>query len=550
METRMTIRTLAVLLALGAASATAGEAALPTGPSSPTLEPLVVTIEPWGPDAQAIEAAKQMLAKSERLAAVLEGTRHRLLSFELADSLSLGAPPDRFTATYYDYTNRRALVATGAFGKPDSIAVRTVNYQPHPSAEEFEAAVAVLLRDPEIGPLLREGAVAPYPPMPPVVESSDRTSDADRTITVGLQGGRETFRNLIVGVNLIKERVVRFPGGAPPTARASETVCGTPGAGQPTTPRGTAGQFTITISQGETVLWSFVAIRPSVSSGLRGSGIEIRSVDYLGKRVLKRGHVPILNVNYENNACGPYRDWQWQEGSFVAEGSDVAPGVRSCTSPAETMIENGTDTGNFRGFAYYSIGSEVVLVTELEAGWYRYISEWRFDANGTIRPRFRFGAVANSCVCFTHTHRAYFRLDFDIGSPGKNLFTELNGREFAVPRRTEMTTLRSPLQNRRWTVANAGTGDAYLIQPGSHDGIADTYGRSDVWLLRYRDTELDDGRNSTGINTEVALDQFVNGESIEFQDVVMWYGAHSVHQGDRHFDEVPAVGPDLIPIQW
>jgi hypothetical protein len=34
--------------------------------------------------------------------------------------------------------------------------------------------------------------------------------------------------------------------------------------------------------------------------------VELRYVDYKGKRVLYRAHVPILNVKYDGNACGPY----------------------------------------------------------------------------------------------------------------------------------------------------------------------------------------------------------------------------------------------------
>jgi hypothetical protein len=48
---------------------------------------------------------------------------------------------------------------------------------------------------------------------------------------------------------------------------------------------------------------------------------------------------------------------------------------------------------------YVDVGQqEVVLVSEIQAGWYRYISEWRLHINGTIKPRFEFGAVNNSCV--------------------------------------------------------------------------------------------------------------------------------------------------------
>ena len=82
------------------------------------------------------------------------------------------------------------------------------------------------------------------------------------------------------------------------------------------------------------MLWRFLVVRPSASSGMRSSGVEVRFVDYLGKRVLYRGHVPILNVLYDNNVCGPYRDWQWQEGMFEAKGANPVPGFRLCANPA------------------------------------------------------------------------------------------------------------------------------------------------------------------------------------------------------------------------
>ena len=77
----------------------------------------------------------------------------------------------------------------------------------------------------------------------------------------------------------------------------------------------------------------------TASSGTNGSGVELRYVDYRGKRVLYRAHVPILNVKYSQDACGPYRDWQYQESMIQATGTDVAPGFRLCTAPATTILD-------------------------------------------------------------------------------------------------------------------------------------------------------------------------------------------------------------------
>jgi Cu2+-containing amine oxidase len=94
-------------------------------------------------------------------------------------------------------------------------------------------------------------------------------------------------------------------------------------------------------------------------------------------------------------------------------------------APAQTILESGTDSGNFRGVAIYRQGRETVLVSELQAGWYRYISRWRFHDDGTIRPRFGFSAVQNACVCNVH-HHVYWRLDFDIGAAENNEVREFN----------------------------------------------------------------------------------------------------------------------------
>ena len=60
-------------------------------------------------------------------------------------------------------------------------------------------------------------------------------------------------------------------------------------------------------------VWQFCWLRPADSSGANGSGIEIRDVHYNGHLVLKRGHVPIVNVQYDSGSCGGanhcYRDW-------------------------------------------------------------------------------------------------------------------------------------------------------------------------------------------------------------------------------------------------
>jgi Cu2+-containing amine oxidase len=311
----------------------------------------------------------------------------------------------------------------------------------------------------------------------------------------------------------------------------------------------------VTVSRGTTRLWRFIAVRPAASSGRDGSGIELRFLDYRGRRVLHRAHLPILNVRYTRDACGPYRDWQWQEGRIRSTGRDVAPGFRLSTTPAETIMQSGIDVGNFLGVGIYVHNQEVVLVSELEAGWYRYVSEWRLDANGTIRPRFGFAAVSSSCVCQKHHHHAYWRFDFDIGTSGRNRVLEFNDPAIAPggahwsPIRFETKRFRDAAHKRRWRVVNAA-GKAYAILPGKNDRTArgdDGYAKGDLWVLRSRPGQLDD-YPITG--TEAQLDKLVNNESVLDQDVVVWYGAHFTHDLQHHTAVGHVVGPDLVPAVW
>jgi Cu2+-containing amine oxidase len=89
------------------------------------------------------------------------------------------------------------------------------------------------------------------------------------------------------------------------------------------------------------------------------------------------------------------------------------------------------------------------------------------------------------------------------------------------------------------------------------DGVATSspdwpFPQGDVWLTRYRGTEIDTGVTATGPPYEANIGNFVNGESIEDTDVVVWYGAHATHDVSHEepgqFGHV--VGPELRRVKW
>jgi len=516
---------------------------------------LRVQVTPWGPEQNQIDQAKLDLMNDSVLKTQLKGPRTRTLSFELIDEDNkngLNQPPTRYRAVVYDYGANKAFSVEGSF---DGRSLQVTRLTKQPSIfneDEFNEAVSIVTADKAIGPLIRSNRVQVFTPMPEVMESA-----TERTLFVGLRAPGGTPAPEIVGVNMSRRTVVRSPSKPPGVSLAAPTACGPPSAGQSTSSRGTAGQFEITITQGPLEIWRFLAIRPAASSGTRGSGVELRDVRYRGKMVLKRAHAPILNVKYNSDLCGPFRDWQWQEGWLTANGTQVAPGFRlcqapDCTTPPQTILDSGSDSGTFLGVGAYTSGTETVLVSEMQAGWYRYISEWRLNADGTIIPRFGFGGVNNSCVCNIHTHHVYWRFDFDIETADNNVMFGPGLRFWPFPISTELKIIRNPAVDNSLFVQNRSASATYRIVPGEADGEADTYARGDMWILRFNASQLDDGHNSTGSNTEADLDQFVNGEAVDNHDIVFWYRAGFVHveseSASPHGSAIHVVGPRLVPV--
>ncbi len=527
-------------------------------------------IEPFGPKPETMTAVAQAVMKHKGLQARLAKTQSRLLRIDLLEppqetKPARPKPPQRFRAVIYDYTNNVALHATGSLAKPTSLEIEESAQQPLPSREEFDEAVRLISEHAELGKGLRDQRFIAYRPMPPLLHEPLPDGRVERTVTVGLLPLEGMQGHEIVAVNMVRRDVIRFEpsarGRAPETSAAHNPICGIAVDANQSTTNNAAGSAWVTVSQGGNVLWKFLAVRPAASSGTNGSGIELRYVDYKGKRVLYRAHVPILNVKYDGNACGPYRDWQNEEGMINANGSDPVPGFRLCSAPATTILDTGTDTGNFLGVGVYVKGQEVVLVSEMEAGWYRYISEWRFHTDGTIRSRFGFTAVKSSCVCNVHHHHAYWRFDFDIRTAGGNLVQEFNDPPLFAnnwhDKNFEIRRPRDPARKRKWRVSNKATGEAYDIIPGHDDGVATAmpdwpFPRGDVWFLRYRGSEIDDGSVAIGPPYEAGLNSWVNGESLNGADVVVWYAGHFSHDVNHeepgHFGHI--VGPDLKLVKW
>src|SRR4051794_11422589 len=289
-------------------------------------------------------------------------------------------PSALLIAEAYNYTAENAVRVIGEVtaleaGDLEALSVEALAYQPAPTDEELALAFDAVRRDDRLGRLIADEGLETYAPMPPVAGAELQDGRTERVLTVGLLDQSGVTRQF-VGVRL-RDQLIMLDLPWLPRLEGRRCEPSPPSNDCPAT--GTIGQVWVSIFLGATRIWRFLLVRPAASSGTNGSGAELRFVDYRGHRVLYRAHVPILDIEYldegQRAGCGPtYRDWQNQETCFDAPaGSDPVPGIRVCAAPARTIIESGTDAGNFRGVALYVDGTDVVIVSELAAGWYRYI---------------------------------------------------------------------------------------------------------------------------------------------------------------------------------
>jgi hypothetical protein len=466
-----------------------------------------------------------------------------------------------FRAVLADLAGSDVVEAEGYRWELDGMSVIPTSRPRLPNEEEHAWAEGIVGGNPDLAAGVEAGEVQLYRPVPPLASVNDANGQVLRSVTVGIREAGEggTVRHRLVAVQSADGEIVAH--GEPATGE-----CGVPDG--PTCGAAAGEQRArVRVFRGDEVLWNLVVVRPSASSGAMGSGVELRAVEYRRVRALDRAHVPIVNVAYEPGgppAWAPTsRNWLNEESCFEADGDDTVPGFRTCATAPRTVLERGQGGGDFRGVALWLDGDELVVTSQLEAGWHRYVSEWRLHADGTVRPRLGFGAVANPATCHPHTHHAYWRFDFDVVEGERNQVQEFN--EPRLPGqlapwhtiRYEVARRRDPDRTRQWRVRNVRTPHGYAIVPGPDDGTADAYGAGDVWVLRFHGEEVDDGEGFTTdpARSRAGLDRFLTSELVEREDVVVWYGVHVPQAGDGRGDggSAPAptrVGPDLQPFLW
>jgi hypothetical protein len=313
----------------------------------------------------------------------------------------------------------------------------------------------------------------------------------------------------------------------------------------------------------ENPVWEMCWLRPTRSSGARGSGLELRNIHFRGLLVMKRSHAPILFAEYRNSGLC-YRDWKDIEASMLVEPAvrNVlgTPAIFSSTTSCDISASATASFGlcpfgvpgrtsqdcNGGGVAIENLAANAGfrITAQYEAAWYKYTSRYVFSPNGDIGVEFGFGNSDGTNNDLTHWHHNYWRFDFDIDGADRDQIS-LNGTKLS----TEFASLRSARE--AYSVTDNAGQFGYQINPGANDTLfpANESGRnfhtSDIIGTRYIANEYTDRGTTNNLNDCALLSgNLANGASIDGTDVVVYYRA-SVR--DTTANNWPALGGGFAP---
>ncbi|MFN8444361.1 MAG: hypothetical protein U0175_26495 [Caldilineaceae bacterium] len=311
------------------------------------------------------------------------------------------------------------------------------------------------------------------------------------------------------------------------------------------------------------------------------------------RKVLAEGSISQVHVPYDDNSA---RFHDITDDGFGDENlNDLTP----AECPNGTLLKVGAKDALCqqilpRGYAFKGVGTQqqgelLSLFSVSTSGEYNYIPVWRFLDNGTLElqmgaagklqrfttdSRFGWPVRANNTLGTAHIHNYYWRLDFDLGeNAADDVVEELNyvasadnsKRTLGINRLTSETGRSiDPTRLRSWRIRDGSLtnpqGDAisYQLEPndvGQRD-VGPTYEpwtNNDFYVTKANDCERYVSHNPTLNGCASNLAAFVNGESVEGADVVLWYGV-TFHHIPRDEDE-PLMhthwnGFRLVPRDW
>ncbi len=244
------------------------------------------------------------------------------------------------------------------------------------------------------------------------------------------------------------------------------------------------------------------------------------------------------------------------------------------TSKRDISYKSGSNSSNGYNLSLFSVSP---------VGAYFYIPTWKFFDNGSIEPWMgatgalqRFGTdqstgwlLSDNRVGVAHLHNFYWKLDFDLNKTHLDDAVEevnfqlVNGKRqrSIIPFSTEAARKVNPDTMRHWRVKDTAVKnenghnisyDVYLKETGHQDigPASEPFTHNDFFVTTQKNNERFASHNTSGGKN---LDEFVDGESIVDQDIVVWAGVTFYHMPrsedaphmDAHWSHL-----QIVPRDW
>jgi primary-amine oxidase len=236
-----------------------------------------------------------------------------------------------------------------------------------------------------------------------------------------------------------------------------------------------------------------------------------------------------------------------------------------------------SDTANR---VYQEQGKDLLVYTVNKVGWYEYITEWRFQDDGTIHMNV--GATGSlspfdydagdgrgwpigkgaRAYATSHSHNVFWRLDFDLDGSSKGRVEQYDS-VVSPPARgqqgpTEKTTLTKvtkelagdAMNSRWWRVVSASGKNkddharSYEIVPGpTTKYLGRPFTKHDVYFTEYNPCEqfASDNLPNCGAGHGTSVDTWVNGQTLTHPVVWVNVGFHHIARDE---DQQP------MPVHW
>ncbi|RVU86327.1 hypothetical protein EOL70_02435 [Leucothrix sargassi] len=315
------------------------------------------------------------------------------------------------------------------------------------------------------------------------------------------------------------------------------------------------------------------------------------------RMVLYEAAVAQIHVPYDDNGARYHdvSDFGLGADNLVSlQASECEGGQLAYYNGKAAVCRQVMDGGPaFRQASTTKSQSFLKLFSISDVGEYLYASEWKFYGDGRIIPAIqatgalqRFGSIdqeqhgwlmsnnSQGTVGLSHMHNFFWRLDFDLdGTSDNDIVKEINYNDFNGKRYRELTTFTteaarsvSPTNLRSWLVSDGNTTNSKghnisyevrLNQAGQREigPSNEPFTFNDFYVSQSSSCEQVASHNRrvyTGCSTD-NLDEFVNGESIQNQDIVTWVGVsfyHMPRSEDAPYMDAHESTFEIIPRDW